>query len=98
MVKAKREGDKVTLEMTFEEYRDLTESLTAAGNQSWRHKDCQPVSDLVSKIRASYANAAWEWSNGIGIPPLNDGETKTLELEPFKFLSGPANVREKGSK
>lgn len=79
------------MEMTFLEYRDLTESLTTTGNIVWRHRNCtiggEPASDLISKIRASHAQAAWEWSNGIGIPPINDGETKIFKLEPFKFLS-----------
>lgn len=88
MPTVKREGEKVTLEMTFLEYRDLTESLTAAGNDAWRHRKCGTNQDLIPYIRASHAKAAWEWCNGLGIPPLNDGETKSFELEPFKYLSG----------
>lgn len=78
--------------MTFEEYRDLTEALTNAGNQAWRHKDCptgaKPITPLMRHIRECGARAAWEWSNGIGIPPINNGEERTFKLDVFKFLAG----------
>lgn len=85
MPEIERVGDEVTLRMRYEEYRDLTESLTAAGNDAWRHRDCAAV-NVFQHIRASHAEAAWEWSRGMGIPPIKDGERKTFHLEPFKHL------------
>ena len=86
MPKVTRTGEKVTIEMTFLEYRDLTEVLTASGNDAWRHASCTEK-DGIKAIRQSNAKAAWEWSNGIGIPPVNNNEVKEFNLEPFKFLS-----------
>lgn len=98
----RRNGNKVNLEMDFEEYRDLTESLTAAGNDAWHHRHCEnplsrkPVMPMIQHIRASHAQSAWEWSRNIGIPPLNDGEVKSFYLEPFHHLTSvppPSNGR-----
>lgn len=94
MPKVTRTGEKVTIEMTFLEYRDLTEVLTANGNSTWRHAACSPK-NFIQDIRKAHAKAAWEWSNGISMPPINDGEVKEFELEPFKpesFLFPPKEL------
>lgn len=90
----KYENGRVTLDMSYEEYRDLTETLTATGNDSWRHANCPnphnggPTSYIVRHIREGHAQSAWTWSKGIGIPVLNEGELKSFQLEPFQHLGG----------
>jgi hypothetical protein len=94
VAKIEKQGDKVTLEMSWEEYRDLCETLTAAGNEAWHHRNCDMrTSDpelikMHSKFRADHAQAAWEWTNAIGFPPLLKDEVREVKIEPFKFLSG----------
>lgn len=94
MAKIEKQGDKVTLEMSWGEYRDLCETLTAAGNESWRHRLCDMPTDnpelikMHTKFRADHAMAAWEWTNAIGFPPLLADEVREVKIDPFKYLAG----------
>lgn len=85
MPEVTRNGDRVRLEMSYMEYRDLTEVLTSAGNASHRHARCT-IQGIMRTIRENVAKAAWEWANGLGIPPIDDQQSREFNIEPFKGL------------
>lgn len=92
MVKVERIGDEVTFRMNVAELADLMEALTSSGNTTYRcrqHTD----SDLIRFIRASNAEACWEWANGLA--PLRQYGIANNEFT-IKGLEGFLNMPEQG--
>jgi hypothetical protein len=80
MAEIRHLNGRVTLEMSFQEYRDLTEVVTMNANHAHRHGKCTD-NEMMRQFREKDARGGWEWANKIGIPPLVEGETQTFTIE-----------------